>query len=59
MTGKELDYVRDTVENEGFDYAFRHYSDFEDIKDKKFHELRKAYAKAAEALVEFLNLRGE
>ena len=54
MTGKELDYIRATVDNEGFDYAFRHYSEFENVKDKKFHQLRKAYLRAAEALQEYL-----
>lgn len=55
MTGKELDYVRGTIDNEGFDYAFRHYSDFEDeVKDKAFHKLRKAYLKAANELQEYL-----
>ncbi len=46
--------VRACVENEGFDYAFRHYSDFSQVKDKKFHALRKAYVKAAEALEKFI-----
>ena len=44
------------VENEGFDYAFRHYSDFEEVKDKEFHRLRSAYVKAAEELAEYLDL---
>lgn len=49
----KMSYVRATVENEGFDYAFRSYSDFEDIKDEEFHELRKAYVEAANALAEY------
>ena len=44
--------VNACVENEGFDYAFRHYSDFSEVKDKKFHELRSAYVDAARALAE-------
>jgi hypothetical protein len=54
MTGKELDYVRGAIDNEGFDYAFRSYSDFAEVKDRKFHSLRKAYVKAAEALDQYV-----
>jgi hypothetical protein len=51
MTGPELDYVRGVVDNEGFNYAFRHYTDFvEEVKDEEFHRLRKAYVEAAKAL---------
>jgi len=56
MTGQELDYVRDIVGQEGFDYAFCDYSDFKEVKDDEFHRLRKAYVNAAEALKKFLNL---
>lgn len=45
------------VENEGFDYAFRHYSDFREVKDEEFHKLRKAYVDAAQALEDYLGLR--
>ena len=38
------------VEEDGLDYAFRCYSDYSNIKDTKFHELRAAYIKAAEEL---------
>jgi hypothetical protein len=35
MRGEELDlrYVVETVENEGFYYAFRDYSDFKEVED--------------------------
>ena len=51
----EMRYVRSTINNEGFDYCFRCYSNFEDIKDEKFHELRKAYLKAAKELEKHVN----
>lgn len=54
MTPKEIEIVRGTMENEGFDYTFRHYSDFDEVKDRTFHRLRKAYVKAAEALAEYV-----
>jgi len=54
MTGKEIDYVRETIEQEGFDYAFNDYSDFSIIKDIRFHNLREAYVKAREDLAEYI-----
>ena len=42
------------VENEGFDYAFRNYSDFKEVKDNEFHKLRRAYVEAADALSEYI-----
>lgn len=58
MTGPELDNVRDRVEQEGFHYCFVSYSDFAEIKDAKFHKLRKAFVKASEDLAAYLGLTG-
>ena len=44
------------VDNEGFDYAFRNYSDFKEVKDEEFHKLRKAYVDAADALAEYIGV---
>ena len=50
-------FVQDTVESEGgMDYAFRYYTQFKEIKDKKFHSLRKAYVKAAQELSDYCRL---
>ncbi len=54
MKTDELEVVRDTVEMEGFDYAFRFYSAFDEIKDEEFHKRRKAYVDAAKALDEYI-----
>lgn len=54
MTAKEFIYVRDIIDQEGFHYAFEGYSDFKEISDEKFHELRQAYLKAAADLSEYL-----
>lgn len=54
MTDKELDDVRATIDSEGFDYAFRYYSEFRPIKDRKFHRLREAYIEAAAALAQYV-----
>lgn len=48
--------ICDTVENEGFDYAFRHYSHFGEVKDPEFHKLRAAYVLAAEDLADYIGL---
>lgn len=56
LNKKDRRYVSDIVENEGFDYAFRHYSNFEKIKDKKFHELREKYINAGNELEEYCDL---
>lgn len=56
MTGKEFQYVADTIENEGFSYAFVHYTDFSEIEDEKFHELRQAYLDADAALREYVGV---
>lgn len=56
MNAKELEYVKDTIDNEGFDYAFVDYSDFSEIEDEKFHKLREAYVKAAEELREYVGI---
>lgn len=54
MTKKERTYVRETVESEGFEYAFVNYTDFEDIKDEEFHRLRKAFLEAHTALEDYI-----
>ncbi len=56
MKPKDLDYIRDTVANEGFHYAFTGYSHFEEVKDEEFHRLRKAYLEAGEKLAKYLNI---
>jgi hypothetical protein len=49
-------YVLDTIENEGFDYAFTGYSNFEEITDEEFHKLRKAFLAARKALADYLGV---
>lgn len=59
MTGKEFHSILSVVDQEGFDYAFRHYSDFADVQDSEFHRLRKAYVDAANDLRHYLGLEEE
>lgn len=56
MNQTERNYVKDCVEQEGFDYAFRHYSTFDSVKDQTFHNLRQAYIGAAMALMNYVGI---
>ena len=47
-------YLENKKENEGFYYCFKHYSDWSEIKDKKFHSLRKKYLKISEQLNNYI-----
>ena len=51
---ENFDYVRIKMDQEGFDYCFKHYSSFEEVKDEKFHKLRKKYIKVSEELAEYV-----
>ena len=46
--------VNNITENEGFDYAFVHFSDFEDIENEEFHKLRKEYLAARQRLADLI-----
>ena len=54
MTKDDRENVRYRMDEEGMHYTFKGYSHFPEIKDVKFHELRKAYLKAADELVEYV-----
>lgn len=49
-------YVVAKVKEEGFDYTFFHYSDFDDIEDDKFHRLRNAYLDARQELADYIGM---
>lgn len=59
MAAATLEDVRDRIELEGFDYAFRFYSDFKEVDDPEFHRLREAYVAAAQALDDYIPEREE
>lgn len=48
---KQLDY---RLNNEGMDYALRHYSDWKEIKDKEFRKLKKKYLQVTDRLIELV-----
>ena len=62
MTQEELEdweMVLYRMEAEGFHYCFQSYSNFEEIKDEKFHELRKAYLSISSELKEYVKQKVE
>lgn len=46
----------DVIEQEGFDYAFAHYDDFDEVKSQEFQDLKNKYNAARKELVEFLGV---
>ena len=55
MKVEDANYVKSSIDNEGFDYTFIHYRSFEDIEDEKFHELRKKYIDAHNELENYID----
>lgn len=49
---KKVDYRMD---NEGLEYCFKHYSSFEEIKDKQFHILRLQLIKSIDEIKNYIN----
>ena len=47
-------YVKEIIDQEGFDYAFADYTDFKEIEDLKFPELRLVFLKAREDLRKYI-----
>ena len=52
---KEIVKMLSAVDSEGLEYAFVNYSSFEEIKDERFHELRKEFLYAYRELDRYLN----
>jgi len=49
-----LQYVYNTIEEEGFWYCFDGYSNFSEVKDEKFHQLRKQFLDAGRELKKYI-----
>lgn len=45
------------MDEEGFDYCFNGFSNWEEIKDEKFHEMRKAYLESEKQLRGYINAK--
>ena len=52
---ENFQYVQVKMRDEGFDYCFRHYSSFKEVKDEKFHSLRESYRKIADELEKYVD----
>lgn len=52
---EDVEMLQYRMNNEGFDYCFRCYSDFKEINDEKFQMLRKKYCEIANELEEYVN----
>lgn len=49
-------YMNTKIDKEGFHYAFVGYSDFEEVEDQHFHNLRKKYLESVKDLGEYMGI---
>lgn len=54
MKSIDRDSIHFVINKEGFGYTFESHSEFKDIKDDEFHQLRKAYLEARKVLADYL-----
>lgn len=54
MSIPNREYVDKVIQHEGFEYAFVHYTDFKEVEDDYFHELRLKFIDALKNLKEYL-----
>lgn len=52
---ENMEMVHYRMAAEGFHYCFKHYSDFNEINDEKFHELRLKYLDVTNELEKYIN----
>lgn len=55
----DYEYIQSKISHEGFDYCFDGYSDWKEVKDEKFHNLRNAYLKSKQALENYLEMKAK
>jgi hypothetical protein len=54
MRPHDAESVLSIIDTEGFDAAFRHYSNYRDISDPQFHQLKANYIDAARELLDYV-----
>lgn len=54
MENNDLQYILNRIELEEVEYTIIDYSNFEEIKNEKFHKLRENYRKAHYELLKYL-----
>ena len=52
---EDWERVRYRIDDEGMEYCFRQYSDWEEINDEKFHELRLRLINTMEEMREYVD----
>jgi hypothetical protein len=60
MSEEELESwenVQYRIDEEGFEYCFKHYSSWEEIKDEKFHQMRLEVLKQMKELRNYIDLK--
>ena len=58
LSDEDVEDLSGIMDNEGFGYGFMDYSNFSEIKNSKFHTLRKKFVKAGNDLRDFLRNAG-
>ena len=56
---EDWEQVQYRMEEEGFDYCWRCYSNFKEIEDEEFHKLRKLYIEISEKLEKYVENKVE
>ena len=56
LSDDDKEELNSAIDNEGFDYALSGYSDWKEIKDAKFQQLRKQHNSIQDKLNKFLDL---
>ncbi len=54
VSQEDWEYLKYSMDDEGFHYCFDGYSNWTEIKDERFQELRSAYLKAADELKSYI-----
>jgi len=52
-------YIQYRMDEEGFNYCFDGYGNWEEIKDDEFHKLRLNYLESAKLLRDYINKKNE
>jgi hypothetical protein len=54
MIDDNFNYLKSRINQEGFHYCFKHYSNWENIKDPEFHKLRISYLEISKLLEDYI-----
>lgn len=57
MKAKDKKTICQAINNEGFDYALRHYSNWDEIKDDEFQQMLLEYLQLVERIEDYIDLK--